>query len=197
MYYVHFTYKIIDIIKYVILLSFWTKYLHWLSAQVPLFTLSKRGRGGRVYRPLNFSNNPFSDTDWLCRTDYDSWYFVTICWIWSYSLLLSLLICRHVTDHRISPGPRVMCNDWLCPPPPPSRQRNYHPHTAHCWHLGTPRALIGQHRPRPSCDWSLGSLVTPGPPRTRGHGKYGHTEVHPHLVPDTDTRDVCIIWPGH
>ena len=73
-------------------------------------------------------------------------------------------------DHRM--GLRVMCNDWLCPPPPPSRQRNYHPHTAweltpgqagraplvtaapwwagigqhtlsvHWWHLGLPRPAV-------------------------------------------------------
>ena len=64
-------------------------------------------------------------------------------------------------------------------PRPQPRQRNYHPHTAELT-PGQCRALIGPRPLMPGSDWSV-SGDTWASSQSRGHGKYGHTEVHPHL----------------
>ena len=113
----------------------------------------------------------------------DMWHFVTI-FAW-FGLILLLSLMWLITGSPGARGSSVMIG-CVRPRLPAGREITTPTlQTADTWALLT--ILASHWSPAHNAGlWLVTALVTPGPPRIRGHGKYGHTEVHPHLVPDTD-----------
>ena len=100
------------------------------------------------------------------------------------SCIFPLLYPLAGADHRM--GLRVMCNDWLCPPPPPAGREITTPTLPESWHLGR---QAGPHWSPPPHD-GLGLVSTHcqctgdtwASPDPRSRQIWSH-RGHPHLVP--------------